>query len=227
MHFRLLTLALVAAGLLAASPTARAEDRFGNFYVGVRGIGSYSFLNGVNTLGFTGTPEITNDDDLVAGVGGVVGYRFFRIPVRLEVEGAHRFRFDLDNRDIAAPSSIDYESNVATTTVVLNAILDWRNDSDFTPWIGGTIGWARNYIETTRTVLSTQAQQEIDRSQNEIAWGFSVGVDWDVTEDWTAGLAVRYINLGEVTTGVFAAGDSIEVDEYESVDILLTVSYVF
>ncbi len=54
-----------------------------------------------------------------------------------------------------------------------------------------------------------------------------LGVDWNITEAWSAGLAYRYIRLGEVETGTFAGGDSIEVNTYDSHDVLVNVNYTF
>lgn len=224
MNLRSLLLSL-AALVVGASPSI-AADRFGDPYIGLRGIGAYSAFNDSSSTGFTATRDRTNEDDLVAGIGGVIGYRFFRIPLRMEVEGHYRFRFDWDNRD-PAPAVVDYESDVDTIAVLFNAILDWRNSSSFTPYIGVSVGWARNHNETTRTVIPTQAKQTVDQTNNEIAYGIMLGIDWSISEDWSAGLGYRYIRLGEVGTGTFAGGDSIEVNTYDSHDVLLNVNYTF
>ena len=229
MKLRSLVLALsalaVGATVLGTTPSF-AADRFGDPYIGIRAIGAYSKFNDSSGTGFAGTRDRTNEEDFVAGIGGVVGYRFFRVPLRMEVEGHYRFRFDWDNRDQATPE-IDYESNVETIAVLFNAILDWRNDSSFTPYIGLSVGWAQNRNDTTRTVLSTQAKQNLDQTTDNIAYGVTLGLDWAITEDWSAGLAYRYIRLGEVETGTFAGGDSIDVNTYDSHDVLLNVNYTF
>ncbi len=224
MKFRISALT-VAASIMGSTP-ALAADRFGDFYLGLRLIGSYQIVEDTNAINFTGTRDRTNENDFVAGGGGVVGYRFFRVPLRMEIEAAHRYRFDWDNRD-QGPQEIDFESNVDTTTVLFNAILDWRNDSAVTPYIGISVGWARNHNETTRTVLAGQAKQTIDDTSNEVAYGVMLGLDWAFNEDWSAGLAYRYLRLGEVATGTFAGGDAIESENFDSHDVLLNVNYTF
>ena len=221
-----LAAAVIAAPLLAAGP-AQAADRFGDFYLGLRAVGAYAQLHNQSATGFTGSHEKTNSSDFTAGGGAVAGFRFFRVPLRMEVEGHWTYRFDWDNRDITA-ATVDYESNVETHAVLFNTILDWRNNSAFTPFVGVSLGWARHRNETTRTVIPTQAKVTQDDVSNNFAYGLMLGVDWALDEDWTIGLAYRFIRMGEVSTGRYTAtGDQIDAQQYESHDVLLDVKYTF
>ncbi len=206
----------------AGIPPALAQD---GFYVGIRGIGSLGEVD-VSSSGFGGAESVDNDDDHVIGVGAIVGYRWQDIPLRTEIEGGYRFRFDMDVRD-SGPPTVDYETNIATTTVLLNAYLEWRNESDFTPFVGGTIGWARNAAENKRTVLGASVSQSDDADEDNLAWGVAAGVDWLFLENVSAELAYRFINLGDVDGGSFAGGDSVEAEDYISHDVMLSVSYRF
>lgn len=221
-HLNVVTL----CALVAASGPAAAQEFPAGIYLGLRGVGSLSSLDDVSTSGFAGGTQTQNDSDSVAGLGGFVGYRWQDLPLRTEVEAAYRFRFDFDVRDQGAPV-IDYEANVASITVLFNAILEWRNESDFTPFIGGTVGWARHDSETTRVNVPTQASVSQDTTKDNLAWGGLAGVEWEFAEHWSAGLAYRYINLGEVDAGSFSGGDSVSADDYTSHDLLLSFSYRF
>lgn len=214
---------LAIGTMVCISTPAFAQD---GFYAGVRGIASLGDLDDVNTSGFTGAENVENDDDEVAGVGAVVGYRWQDIPLRTEIEGSYRFRFDMDVRD-QGPPTIDYETNIATTSILLNAFLEWRNESDFTPFIGGSIGWARNMAENDRTNLGTSATESDDADEDNLAWGAMAGVDWLFLDNVSAELAYRFINLGDVDAGSFSTGDSVDADDYTSHEILLTISYRF
>lgn len=218
---------LALSGLFATCAPAAAQDASGGFYGGLRAIGSIGEIDDVEGNGFAGTARVVNDSDEVAGIAGVFGYRWDTFPLRTEIEAGHRFRFDLDVRDEAPGGDIDYESNVATTSVVLNAVVEWRNSSAFTPFIGGTVGWARNAADTTRTDLSSGAEASRDQHEDNLAWGGMVGVDWAFAKNWSTELAYRYINLGEVDSGAFAGGDSISTGDYTSHDILLSIFYRF
>lgn len=208
-----------------ASP-AVAEDE-ASFYLGVRGIGGFGEIDGVKTPGFTGVANVQHDSDVVGGVGLVVGYAAARLPIRLELEVAHRFRFDFDVRDGAPGGTTDIELNVATTSALASLIVDWRNDSDFTPFAGAGIGWARNSADVTSVVVNTQAKTERDEDKDNLAWGATVGLDWAFAGNWVAEAAYRYTDLGEVDSGVGADGRRITADDYISHDLLLTIQYRF
>ncbi len=195
-------------------------------YLGIRAIGSFAELDDVNSSGFGGGLNIQNDTDTVAGLGGVVGYRWQGIPLRTEIEAGYRFRFDLDAQDLGAPA-IDYEADIATTTVLFNAMLEWRNESDFTPFIGGSIGWARHSSDTKRINTGTQAKVSKDTDEDNLAWGGMAGVDWHFAERWSADIAYRYLNLGDVDAGRFSGGDGVDADDYTSHDIMLSVNFRF
>lgn len=218
---------LMTAALLAPQPV-RADSGDSGAYVGIRAIGSaFSEIRDVETRGFTGTADVQNDTDQVAGPAGVIGWRFKNFPLRTELEAGYRVRFDLDVRDQAGVNTVDYEINVATAQVVVNAIVEWRNQSAFTPFLGGTVGWARNYADTQRTVLATQAQVTQEEETDNIAWGLMAGVDWRISQNWSADIAYRFIDLGEVETVRFAGGDQISSDHYFSHDVLFSLYYRF
>lgn len=210
-------------GLMAASPAVAGEND-GTIYGGLRTIGSIAEFGDVNTAGFTGTPLVENDSDVVGGVAGVLGYSFGRLPVRVEVEVGHRFRFDFDVRDIATPS-FDYEMNVATTSALASAIIEWRNDTDFTPFAGITAGWARNSTDTSRRDNINGPPIDTDQETDNFAYGGVLGLDWGFSENWSAEVAYRYINLGDVETGVINTTDSISADDYISHDVLFSILY--
>lgn len=212
--------------LLIAAVPAQAQESLGKVYVAIRAIGSLASMEDVDSAGFSGPEDIENDSDETLGVGIVAGFRWADIPLRTEIEAAYRFRFDLDARD-GGPPAVTYETNVDSLNVLFSAILEWRNDSDFTPFIGGTLGWARNMAETTRIHLPTQASTTEKNDTDNLAWGGLAGVGWQFSESWSAELAYRYIDMGEVDGGGFATGDGLEAGHYVSHDVLLTFSYRF
>lgn len=226
--FRRLSLAILAMLLVGLAATGtRAQDRDSGIYAGIRAIGSIAEINDVDSTGFGGPQVTQNDTDQVAGPAAVIGYKFKPIPLRIEIEAGYRVRFDLDVRDLAPGGTVDYEIDVSTIQAVLNAIIEWRNTSDFTPYAGVTVGWARNRASTQRTVLNTQVQVNSLESKDNIALGLLAGVDWRFTQNWSAGLTYRFIDLGEVETTVFAGGDQITTGDYLSHDVLLSLLYHF
>lgn len=216
----LLTLScLTPAGLLSAW----AADR-GGFYAGLRLVGSVADLDGVEAKGFNGSYVEQHGSDLVGGGGGVLGYRWRGLPFRTEVEIAHRVRFDWDFRD-SGPPEVGYSNNLDSTNVLFNLLFEYRNMSQFTPFLGATLGWARNHSSVERTNLSTSTTTELSTTQNNIAWGVMLGCDWAFAQKWSAEFAYRYINLGKASTGVFPTGDSVQADDYVAHDLLLSLMY--
>lgn len=215
---------VVAVGLTDI-PSACAVEPQGGWYVGATLIGAYAEFDKVETPGFLG-PLIEHDTDWVGGLGARVGYSWKEIPVRAEIELAHRYRFDLDAKDNVPAGLVDYESNIGTTSMLLTAIVEWRNDSPFRPFAGLAAGWAHHLTDTEKTD-PTLDRRGRDRSVDNFAWGGVLGVDWDFSTRWTAEAAYRYLNMGKVTTGRLFTGERIDASDYQSHDLLLSILYRF
>jgi opacity protein-like surface antigen len=211
---------------LLSTHNVAAADGAGGFYIGIKATGTAAELNSVDGQGFTGSKSVQNDNDLTIGAGAVVGYRWADIPLRTEIEGGYRFRFDFDVQD-SGPPVIDYDADVATTLLMVNLLLEWRNGSDFTPFAGGSVGWARHSSDATRTVTTTRASSSQTTHSDNLAWGAIAGVNWAFLDHWSAELAYRFADLGEVKTGSFAAGGSVSSDHYYAHDLMLSVIYRF
>ena len=212
-----------SAGMLVSvllATQSAADD--GGLYLGLRGIGSWGMVDNFTTSGLGGTLQERNTEDPTAGTGVVFGHRFDDAPIRTELELSHRFRMDLDLRDLGTPA-VGYENNLSTTSALVNVAFEIRNETSFTPYLGGTVGWSRNHSETERTTGGATTAYEND--SDNLALGVMGGVNWRFADHWDVDLAYRYINLGEVDTGDMA-GDQIKGD-YTSHEALLTVGYRF
>ena len=216
----------IGASILYA-PIATAGGKPG-YYIALRGIGGISSMDDVTAKGFTNTLNLQNDSDEVAGLGGVIGYKWKNLPLHSEIEVTHRFRFDFDTRDDGVgDADTGYEANVDTTAVLFNLLFDFRLDGSFTPYVGGTVGWSHNTADTERRVINTGVLTKKKTTTDNAAWGGMVGVVWDIGESWGADFAYRYINLGEVDTGAFSGGDSVTADAYISHDLVVSLLYRF
>lgn len=220
----LMRLAVFGMAVLFAS-AAQSADRAGP-YLGLRLVGSVAKVNDESATGFNGNFITNTDSDLVGGGGGVFGYRWAGIPFRTEVEIAHRVRFDWGVRD-GGPPVVGYENNLESTNVLFNILYELRSESSFTPFFGGTIGWARNRSEVTREVIGSSTTVPGSNTVNNVAWGVMLGVDWAFASNWSAEFAYRYIDLGEASSGLFATGDGFEANNYLSHDILISILYAW
>ena len=203
---------------------AQAED--GRAYLGLKGVGAFlAEVQDVTTTGMTAF-QINNDEDLVAGAGGVLGYSFGDVPLRAELEIGYRFRFDFDARD-NGPPTIGYENNLNTTTALVNVAWEIRHfGDDWVPYLGASVGWARNTSEVDRnnfsgTVVTTE------NSTDNLALGIMAGFTWYFGDNYGLDLGYRYINLGEVESGTLAGGESFQADNYVSNELMLSLNYRF
>ena len=220
----LMRLAVFGMAVLFAAG-AQSADRVGP-YAGLRLVGSVAKVTDASATGFNGSFITNSDSDIAGGGGGVFGYRWAAIPFRTEVEIAHRVRFDWGVRD-GGPPTVGYENNLESTNVLFNVLFEHRNPTSFTPFIGGTVGWARNRSQVDRTVIGTGAVVSKSNTVNNVAWGVMLGVDWAFAANWSAEFAYRYIDLGEASSGRFAGGDGFDANTYSSHDILLSVLYAW
>lgn len=215
--------AVVAA--TAAMPASAQQAREGA-YLGLRLTGGQSSVEDISTTGFTGNRVDNNTEDPTAAGGIVVGYRFGKLPLRVEAEVSQRFRMDLDLRDPGGQGT-GYENNLSSTLALISGAWEIRTDSAFTPFIGATVGWARNNSDIERTNLTTSATTSTENATNNLALGAMVGVDYELARNWGTELAYRYLDMGEVESGTLAGGETISADTYVSHDLMFSILYRF
>ncbi|MBP5858237.1 outer membrane beta-barrel protein [Marivibrio halodurans] len=216
---------LAIAAAMISAPAAAQHAREGA-YVGLRLTGGQSSVEDVTTTGFAGNRIDNNTEDPTAAAGGVFGYRFGDLPLRVEGELSHRFRMDYDVRDPGGPGH-GYENNLSSTMALVSGAWEIRTDSAWTPFIGATVGWVRNSSEIERSNLTTGAITKTENTTNSLALGAMVGVDYELARNWGTELAYRYLDMGEVESGTQAGGETINAETYVSHDLMLSLLYRF
>ena len=211
-----------AAG--AAEPSAPVQARHDGWYATVALIGAAAQVTRLDIDGMT-APYVESGWQAIAGGAVRFGHAWRDLPVRAEVEVAHRYRFDLDVRDPSPAGLVDYETNIGTTSAMLNLWVEHRGDWPVTPFIGASAGWARHHVETIRILLSTGERSDNYRTADVWVWGLGAGASWDFADRWTAEAAWRYMNLGAVPTGSLGRGESYEAGAYTSHDLVLGLRY--
>ena len=221
-----LKLVALAIATFYVVPVAYAGNGEHGRYLGLRFIGSVAEIQDTTATNFNGTLQINHDDDLVAGNSVILGYRWKSIPIRTEIEVGVRYRFDYDHRDTGAPVT-GYENNLSTVTGLVNIAYEYRNSSNFTPYFGGSLGWAQQNSEVTRNNLVARQVEKFSGDSHNFAWGGIVGVTWNFSKHWDTDFGYRFVNLGNVDTGVSSVGTRLEGEDYLSHDVLFTVNYRF
>lgn len=176
--------------------------------------------------------DFKNKSKSVFGGGVAVGYDFydqFQAPVRIEV--AAKFRGDAKNSqtfEIAgANNAVKLENKVRMDTYMVNGYYDFRNTSDFTPYLTAGIGLA--HLKSTQSLADVI---DVSGDANNFAWGVGAGVKYDITSNFSIDASYRYIDGGKVTgSKTITSGtetDSIKTSsKVASNDLMLGVAYKF
>lgn len=91
--------------------------------------------------------------------------------------------------DFATNFTASDEGKVQTWALMANAWWDFRNDSDFTPYIGGGVGYA---------ISKFDGGAVYDGVDGNFAWQMGVGVDVKISEETSLGVGYRYFDAGNV-----------------------------
>lgn len=161
----ILTLVMVFGLVASAGATGMyIEPKFGMTQM----MGTY-----LDTEGISGSSDFSTFTGMVGGVA--VGYdwsQYFGLDLRTDVEYAIRTtpHFDAHGRSVEA---------YIPQTLMVNAYYDFKNETDFTPYVGGGVGVAF-----------------VGENSN-FAWNVGGGVGYKINDDFTASLGYRFVGLGE------------------------------
>jgi len=183
-----LAFALASAPALADETTAPKAN---GFYAAL-GMGMSSTNDAeidFKTLGAKESVELDND----YAVAGAVGYRFSPW-VRVEGEIGH---FSGDLGDDTGLSS----ASVSIMTYMVNAFVDWKNQSRFTPYLGFGLGVASISSDASETFVvdGTSYTWASDDKGSAFAWQIGAGSSVQITDNIAMDLGWRYLDTTDVT----------------------------
>ncbi len=195
-------------------------------------IGGFSETQDAKNEGSLGG-NTTNPDhtDEVAGIGAILGYEMsagFGM-LRAEIEIHYRFRYDFDeNRPVidALPQA-GLDSDLATTTGLVN--LNYRFDlwSFLSPYVGGGLGATYYRADNEFNDFGGLGKSSKVSTGTNFTWAINAGLLWQLSERFDLLLGYRYIDMGEVEFGSFAGGGVEVVADYVSHDVVLGLAYRF
>ena len=91
--------------------------------------------------------------------------------------------------DFATNFTASDDGSVQTWALMANAWFDLKNDTEFTPYIGGGVGYA---------ISKFQGGAVYDGVDGNFAWQMGVGVNVAVSEETSLGVGYRYFDAGDV-----------------------------
>ena len=142
--------------------------------------------------------------------------------LRIEITGGVHLKSSLTD---AFPGSLDAE--IGSQYVFVSSYWDITNYAGFTPYVGGGIGASKNEISGLAAPAGAAGGSEYD-----FAYHVGVGVSYDITSSLKFDLAYRYIDLGEVisgidTTALPADQGAISVDNIQGHEVKVGLRYHF
>jgi len=180
--------------------------------------------------------------------GGVaIGYDFYQeyyLPLRTEFEVVLRSnmtsRYNIRTANVGLPtvrgyqSSEDAKNEVALNTFMINSYYDFKNASDFTPYVSLGLGMANVHQKTTNEYhqlnYSRRSAKHSSDSQsktgNNFAWSLGVGGQYAINERLALDISYRYLNAGSLNIN---SNDEDAVSHFKisSSDMMLGVVYRF
>ncbi|HGJ5868355.1 outer membrane protein [Arsenophonus nasoniae] len=184
-------------------------------------------------------------DDITSGVfgGGIaLGYNFkpmFQLPVRVELDFTARSNLKKNGSNEAEivdkRFDIKMKDKIQINTLMVNAIYDFENSSQFTPYVLAGMGVAQNNrtanISTNDSNGDTKSLSGKKVNYN-FAWSIGAGVKYDINSNLALDLSYRYINAGKAKTNGETNIDKINIkgnleSRLHSHDIMLGMTYLF
>ncbi|HGJ5860494.1 MAG TPA: outer membrane protein [Arsenophonus nasoniae] len=184
-------------------------------------------------------------DDITSGAfeGGIaLGYNFkpmFQLPVRVELDFTARSNLKKNGSNEAEivdkRFDIKMKDKIQINTLMVNAIYDFENSSQFTPYVLAGMGVAQNNrtanISTTDSNGDTKSLSGKKVNYN-FAWSIGAGVKYDINSNLALDLSYRYINAGKAKTNGETNIDKINIkgnleSRLHSHDIMLGMTYLF
>ena len=124
------------------------------------------------------------------------------------------------SRSFATNFTISDVGSVQTWSLMANAWWDIHNSSNFTPYLGGGVGYA---------ISSYDGGAVYDGVDGNFAWQLGAGVDYKISEETQLGLGYRYFDAGDVTLSLPTASGtpSSMSQDVRSSSVLLQLTHQF
>lgn len=96
------------------------------------------------------------------------------------------------------PVNLGITSRIKSQFLMANLYYDFKNSSDFTPYVGAGLGYAR--LKANNTASLADNSISLSKSSNNFAWNLSVGVAYEISSNVALDVSYRYSDYGKVKT---------------------------
>lgn len=159
---------------------------------------------------------ISNSLDASPYIGVGAGYQFnswLRADVTLEYRAPAKFRIFEETLQGAPPGATPsgynlMRGNISSMVALANGYVDLGTWHRITPFVGFGVGAASittsDVTDAGLGAFAGGAGRAPDRTKTNFAWALHAGLGYDLSANWKAEAAYRYLNLGKVNTGTVA-----------------------
>lgn len=195
------TLLITALSVAFISTSAMAQD----YHHYISGKGAAVRLE--NKFTATGSKEITKPynldhkkSDTVAGLRLAYGVNIplWSNDMRVELEYGYNGKAKLDGRSFSP--NVNYKSEIKSQFLMANVYYDFDLDSDWTPYVGAGIGYARVKADNTFSNIGSMTSTSLSKSSGNFAWNLTAGVSYEMTENLSIDASYRYMDYGKAKT---------------------------
>lgn len=116
--------------------------------------------------------------------------------IRTELEYGFNGKAKLDGR--TSTPDLNYKSDIKSQFIMANVYYDFDLDSNWTPYVGAGIGYAR--VKADNHVSGAGDSASLSKSSNNFAWNLTAGVSYEMTENLSIDASYRYTDYGKAKT---------------------------
>lgn len=192
------TLLISALSVAFLGTTAMAQDY--HHYISGKGA-AVRLENKLTGNGFNDTTAYSlnhKKNDTVAGLRIAYGVSIplWDSSIRTELEYGFNGKAKLDGRS-SAPD-LNYKSDIKSQFIMANVYYDFDLGSDWTPYVGAGIGYAR--VKADNQVSYANETSSLSKSSGNFAWNLTAGITYDMTENLSIDASYRYMDYGKAKT---------------------------
>ncbi len=112
--------------------------------------------------------------------------------IRTELEYGYNGKVKFSDSDTVYGNTFTLSSETKSQSLMANVYFDFNTGTEFTPYVGAGIGYAR-----LKNTLS-DTEYSISKSSNNFAWNIGAGVSYAVNRDVDIDLSYRFADYGKV-----------------------------
>jgi opacity protein-like surface antigen len=213
---------LLCAAMLAMPLTANAGWYAGPLLM----VGTTDEQEITDTSGLATSITDRNDNSMIIGASGLLGYDFSEddLPFSVEFATSWRARHDLNIHYLDGTQQ-GVKSNVQTVDFMVSALYDIPLKTTLQPYVGGGIGMA--YAHADSNYLLGPAITDIGtETTTNIAWQLQAGIKYPLADATNLRVDYRYIDLGEISLPTAPNGSQLDANLY-SHDVRMGVTFDF